>query len=236
MKLFDTWKFHFSQPDGRITAVEFNPEYERMRKVVSRSNARVTGKWPSRKAGRMVQYDSVHERNAFKLLETSPEVRSYKEQPCMIDYEMNGEKHYHIPDILVDFGTRLELWEVKTAAQSKDPEVMQRTALMSRELPKFGYDYRVIIGEDLARKPRLANISYLLRHGRRPATLLQRERLYQVFRAAVGKLSLGMFQKGGQAADLRSTMCHLILIGILSIDIDQAWNAATIISWKGAAA
>ena len=51
----------------------------RSRKVVKRSNARNSGKYPSWKMQRMMQWESVHEGNAMRILDAHPNVISFNE-------------------------------------------------------------------------------------------------------------------------------------------------------------
>ncbi len=90
----------------------------RSRKVVKRSNARNTGKYPSWKMKRMMQWESVHEGNAMRILDATPSVTSFTEQPCEITYTLNGIQHRHYPDFMVIEGNCRELWEVKTEADA----------------------------------------------------------------------------------------------------------------------
>lgn len=215
----------------RIISVEFGQNNERVRKVVSRSNARATGKWPSWKLGRMAHYDSLHECNGFKLLDAWPLVRTYAEQPCTVHYLLDGEPRRHIPDILVDLGDRRELWEVKTAADARDPDVIRRTALMAAGLPAFGYAYRLAIAEDLGSNPRLGNIELLLRQGRQPVTIVQQEKIRRLFSQG-SALPWGFFQAGEPGEAYRRHVCRLILEGVLAIDIDRPWDSSTAVLWN----
>ena len=214
-----------------IISVEFDEDNKRVRKVVSRSNARVTGKWPSWKLELMAYYDSINERNAFKLLDVWPAVRSYLEQPCTIRYWIDGEAHRHVPDIMVDFGTHKELWEVKTEADAKQPDVVCRTALMTECLPAFGYRYRLVIAEHLRQEPRLSNIDYMLRHGREPVPLVEREMIRQIF-GQTGSVCWGFFQPGEDGAVYRRHVCRMVLEGVLSIDINLPWDSSTAVLWN----
>ena len=58
----------------------------RSRKVVKRSNARNSGKYPSWKMQRMMQWESVHEGNAMRILDATPNITAFNEQPCEIIY------------------------------------------------------------------------------------------------------------------------------------------------------
>ena len=94
--------FEMSANLSGIKSILFpEPGQMRSRKVVSRSNARSTGKYPSWKMGRMIHWESINELNAFRLLDCDPNVTSYSEQPCQIAYVLDGVERIHYPDILV---------------------------------------------------------------------------------------------------------------------------------------
>lgn len=107
-----------------ILEITFPPEGKvRSRRIVSRSRARATGKYPSWKMCRMMQWESVNELNAYRLLDANPAVTAYHEQPLTITFKINGEIHKHYPDTMVQWGNSRELWEIKTAADAARPEV-----------------------------------------------------------------------------------------------------------------
>ena len=59
--------------DSPIISIELPNEGNlRSRTVVSRSRARPTGKYPSWKMGRMIQWESCNELNACRLLDANP--------------------------------------------------------------------------------------------------------------------------------------------------------------------
>jgi TnsA endonuclease-like protein len=111
----------------------------RVRTVVTRSRARSTGKYPSWKMGRMVQWESPAELNACRLLDADPAVTAFYEQPLEITYSLDGEVHRHYPDILVLVPNRSELWKIKSEAAR--PETVRRTELMRRALTAYGYTF-----------------------------------------------------------------------------------------------
>ena len=197
----------------------------RARKVISRSKARPTGKYPSWKMGRMMHWESSHELNAYRLLDSNPEVVSFHEQPLTIRYLLGGEEHLHYPDVLVNFGGTRELWEIKTARDAADPGVVARTSLMQSQLPDFGFVYRVVIGEDLARNPRLSNVLKLLKYGRQPVSLVERESLVRI----LGATSEISWQAAIEALspDGRRILARLCLEGLITCDMDQALTDAS---------
>ena len=222
---------HAESQQDRVISIDFPEDGLRARKVISRSNSDMSGKWPSFKMGRAMHYESGNERNAFKLLDASPEVRSYSEQPCVIHYMIDGEVHRHYPDILVNFSTHQELWEVKTDTESKNPEIMRRSELMAKYLPTFGYLYQIAIAEDLKINPRLNNVVFLLKHGRRTVSLVEYEQIRQLFKRNTF-LEWGYFQFGAIGAAYLKPICRLILDGLLELDINQPLQMLTEIRYN----
>lgn len=110
----------------------------RSRKIVKRSNARNTGKYPSWKMRRMMHWESVHEGNAMRILDATPNVTSFTEQPCEIIYPFNGVLHSHYPDLMVIEGKHREFWEVKTESDANSPENAERTEFLIEALPTYG--------------------------------------------------------------------------------------------------
>lgn len=196
----------------------------RSRKVVKRSNARNTGKYPSWKMKRMMQWESIHEGNAMRILDASPSVISFNEQPCEIIYTLNGIQHRHYPDFMVIEGNCRELWEVKTEADANQSEVAERTSFLMEALPEYGYDYRIVYAEVLAKQPRLDNVKRLNKLGRQPVSILEQERIRRLF-LNDSAISWGMFEK--QSLQTLRNVSRLILQGKLSIDFNQPISPAT---------
>ena len=209
--------------------VEFS-DGVRSRKVVTRSRARPTGKYPSWKAGRMLQWESPHELNAFRILDADPHVRTFREQPCVIRYTLAGESRIHYPDVLVESGSRLELWEIKPAAEAVKPDVAERTRVLAEGLPALGYAYRLQTAEDLAREPRLCNALALLKFGRVPVPALARERLRRMTEAA-GGVFRGAVVSGSLGPGMRAAACRLALEGVLSFDRERPLVSDSRLIW-----
>ena len=204
---------------GLIT-IEF-PEAIRSRKVVTRSRARPTGKFPSWKMGRMLQWESVGELNAMRLLDADHSVHSFAEQPAVVRYALNGETRIHYPDLLVTReGGLKEFWEVKPEKEAAREEVAARTTLLQAALPSYGYEYRMVCAEELRRQPRLSNALEILKWGRRPITAVERERI----RAILNRLpavTWGAAVSGALGRSGRHSLCRLVLEGTLAFDVNE---------------
>lgn len=203
----------------------------RARKVISRSKARATGKYPSWKMGRMVHWESPHELNAYRLLDANPDVISFHEQPLVIRYILGGIEHLHYPDVLVNYSGGRELWEIKTSRDAADPEVAARTRLMQAALPNNGFVYRVVVGEDLAREPRLSTVLTLLRYGREPVTLPEREHVRQLLLATT-TLNWASGDSAGLGNRGRFILARLSLEGDLSVDLESPLTPATLFTHR----
>jgi hypothetical protein len=220
------WSETSANPSG-IKSIHFpEPGQVRSRKVISRSNARSTGKYPSWKMGRMIHWESINELNAFRLLDCDPNVTSYSEQPCQIVYILDGVERVHYPDILVATTAGKQLWEVKIRSNASEPEVLARAAFLSRALPGWGYEYRIILGEDLARQPRLNNANLLLSLGKRVVSDCEWEDIRRTA-AEQGALVWSEASSGNYGAKGREILSNLVLKGVLTIDMDSPISPAT---------
>jgi hypothetical protein len=210
-----------------ITGIEFpEPGQLRIRKVVKRSNARSTGKYPSWKMGRMLQWESRNELNAFFLLDSDPDVMSFNEQPCKITYDLDGVSRAHYPDILVQGYGRKELWEVKPDSKAEEPEFARRTTLMIKDLPTWGYTYRVVLANDLAAQPRQRNAYFLLGFGWRPVSDGEREFIRRAINQR-GSLLWADACRGEFGPKGREILCSLVLRGALAIDMNVPISVST---------
>lgn len=203
-----------------LITIEF-PEAIRSRKVVTRSRARPTGKFPSWKMGRMLQWESVAELNAMRFLDVAPSVRSFAEQPVVVRYSLNGESRIHYPDLLVEHDNGLkELWEVKSAKDAAREEVAARTSLLQAALPPYGYEYRMVYAEALRQQPRLSNALEILKWGRSPIAALERERIRALL-TQLPAVTWGAAVSGTLGQSGRHSLCRLVLEGMLAFDINE---------------
>jgi len=118
----------------------------------------------------MIQWESLNELHAFRLLDCDPQVTAFHEQPCEIVFVQNGEVRRHYPDVCVETRDSKELWEIKPESEASRAEIVARTTLLSNALRQYGFTYRLVLAHDLARQPRQHNANILLRHGRRAPT------------------------------------------------------------------
>lgn len=214
-----------------VLSVKTPPQNKlRSRKVVSRSKCRGTGKFPSPKVGRMVQWESPVELDAIKVIEADPRYLSYAEQPVVIRYRMDGCIRLHYPDIEVRWRGGKELQEIKTDLEAQDAEVQRRSALMARDLPMFGYGYRLVRRSELHAGPQLGNAALLLKYGLDEVPEPQRELLRRLF-ATRSSLTWGDLVAGVHGARSLRQVSRLILEGRVEFDRTQPIHRGTALRW-----
>lgn len=91
-----------------------------VRKVVLPTGRKVRGYFPSKKMGRMIEWESPLERDAIVLLEFSPGVVSFQEQPRKVIFYIGGVPHVYFPDfeVVLTNGKVIDV-EVKPALKLK---------------------------------------------------------------------------------------------------------------------
>jgi hypothetical protein len=213
--------------DG-ILRIEFAKPGERTRKIISRSNFHPTGRYPSFRMKRSMHWDSPHELNAYQLLDSNPAVTEFIDQPCIIHYRLDGKDHKHYPDTMVRTAECSSLWEIKTKADALSPEVAARSHLMAKCLPAFGYQYAVVLAEDLWRQPRLKNARLVIRRGRKPLTFELLELARRLFESTDSLLWHDV-QAGRYEPLAIRHICRLILDNYLFLDFDQQISPITAI-------
>lgn len=227
MQPLRSYCFETSVNHSGIKSILFpEPGQVRSRNVVSRSNARSAGKYPSWKMGRMMHWESSNELNAFRLLDCDPNITSFSEQPCQIVYVMDGVERNHYPDIMVTTSGGKQLWEVIPRSNALEPELLARAAFLSRVLPRWGYEYRTVLAEDLARQPRLSNANLLLRLGQRAFSDCEWEDVRRTM-AEQGSLVWSEACAGIGGPKGREILCSLVLRGVLAIDMNVPISPTT---------
>ena len=212
-----------------VMSIAFAPPGELIRKVVKRSNARVTFKYPSWKMQTSLQCESENERNCMLYLDMSPNVISFRPQPCVIDYVMYGQAHVHYPDFFVETHSGRHLIEVKTLS-GLDQHIRDRSDLLAKLLPNQGFQYHVVIAEVIDDPVFLSNAWYIKRNGKIQMPMLAREQLRQLFQS-MGGIPWRSLQSTPENPYLNQYVCQLILEGLLVIDLTNPIKAETLVTW-----
>jgi hypothetical protein len=144
---------------------------ERVRKVVTRSGKRFRGKFPSKKLGRMVHWESLLERDAIYQFEYHPKIVKYQEQPSIeIYYDKEGRPHRYFPDFLVTFEDDDELLvEIKHVCDLTSKKAREKYQNIAKRFEEQGRRFRIMTEVDIRREPLLSNLQHIHRSGRRVA-------------------------------------------------------------------
>lgn len=152
-------------PYGSVDAFRIVPPPEgkvRVRNLIHRGAVRPVFKVPSLKLQRAVQCESLLEVDLALLLDVSPFVTSYGEQPVTFHFVIDGEKRWHVPDFMVkQAGIRIYI-EVKFE-KDVDDYVRARTALLQRLLQREGDTYLLLTEVDIRRPNWVSNARGVLR-------------------------------------------------------------------------
>lgn len=216
--------------DSRIT-INLAKSGTRMRKVVRRSNYRMTGKFPSFKNDRMMHWESKYERDAFHLLETCPLVKSYSEQPALLRYNDEDDvTRLHYPDILVELTSgHLIFIEIKPKTAATDKELAKRTKLLQALLRAKGYYYLMILPEQVDRLAYLNNAKHLLKFGKIPTPETVWEKVRRIFLKVSNIQIAELIQMIGNA-HARHWIYRMLITGDLTFDSSISISNRTLVS------
>lgn len=153
----------------------------RVREPVSRSKSGVRGKVADVMHGRSRHAESQNELRAFQVLMATARADSWQEQPFILEYHHEEAKHRYTPDLLVFWGIRREVVEIKDDREAELPENQCRFALIDELLAEHGYSFRVWRTSEICAKPRLTNSNLVLRYRCIAVPAADRERIRRAF-------------------------------------------------------
>ncbi len=219
----------------KIRAIRYQDECEeKVKKIVNRSNSRPTGKYPSWKMGRMMQWETVGHLEAFRLLDADSQIRAYQERPMEIEYEVKGLIRVERPDLLVLNGIQKELWSIKKVAEISGSNHGSEVAKLTVALAGYGFLKKVVIVESLRQEPRRANLITLLGLGRNCwVSPIERERVRLLFSKRGGSIKWGDISSSGIEPFWKSIVCRLVLEGAIHFDLTTPWERSTPFHWHG---
>ena len=215
----------------KINFIKFPEDGEsRIKKIISRSNTKPTGKYPSWKMGRMLHWENIEQLHAFRLLDINPAIDSFEELPMEIQYEMNGETYHEYPDILIKFGNSKEIWKIKKSLEVEDAISKEKDKYFQEQLLNRGFGWRLVSPESLIQEPRKQNAITLLRHGLNPISPIEKERIRNYLKQN-GGICWGEIIAGLVGPSGPKNICRLVLEGNIYFEINQIWSSRTIFYW-----
>ncbi|MDE1713574.1 TnsA endonuclease N-terminal domain-containing protein (plasmid) [Chromobacterium amazonense] len=135
----------------------------RVRKVVTRRGRHIRGYFPSKKRNEMVAWESLLEKDALLLMELSPGVITYQEQPEEIPYWDGQAMCCYVPDLRVCLCNELSLLvEVKPTDELKRPSVKAKYERIAQHLAEQGEEFLLLTEKEIQQEPQYSNLRRLL--------------------------------------------------------------------------
>ena len=213
--------------------IKFAEAGKRMRKIVRRSNSRMTGKFPSTKNGRLMHWESRYELETFQILEISPLVATYSEQPAKFKYvNFDGIPRIHFPDILVTLtcGVRFFI-EVKPQSEVSNQLLAERTTLLARLIEPMGYGYILILPEQVSSLAYLENAKELLRFCKLPMPESVWETVRRLF-VTESSIQLSILISLIGHTNAKSWIYRLLISGDLQSNLSVPITQKTLLRWN----
>ena len=191
-----------------------------VRNPVKKTMGSYPGYVPSLKEGRMIGVESILERDCVILLEVDPRVRAFSEQPCTIEYVIDGKKYKYTPDFAVDRDGQLGFVEVKPQAKATKPKNIRKFEAIRAVFAKNGHSFTVLTEMNIRRQPRLRNAELLLRFGRADLPEEYLDTIVSELRSA-GRTSIEALAKRLGGIELIETIYAAISTGRVAADMSQ---------------
>lgn len=157
-------------------------------KTLKPSYISVTGKWPSKKNGRMSAFESLLERSYFIHLDSDDSVLCYEEYPLELYWiDVTGRKRRYTPDvkvIFVDSTRRPVIVEVKSSQEVIEnfDEFKLKYRSVRHQIHSKGFGFRLVT-ERFFNENEIKNLHFLKRYLK---TQISEDAL-EYFYASVGK-------------------------------------------------
>lgn len=132
------------------------------RKALTRSGRGFRMRIPSMKLGRMVECESILEGDVVLLLEYSPGVLSYQEQPALIHYWDGEQMRAYFPDfeVLLSDGSLVHL-EIKPSKKLSKPKIAEKYRAIATHYKQTPTKFRIVTELECQREPLRSNLRRL---------------------------------------------------------------------------
>lgn len=120
-----------------------------------------TGKFPSLKMKRIIQFESGVEKDFIYLLEYDERITSFEEQPLRIEYKIEEKEHTYTPDFQAVVDGENWLYECKPEKFVRKGDNPLKFAVAEKWCESQGWGFQVITAELIRSGYRLKNVKYL---------------------------------------------------------------------------
>lgn len=130
-------------------------------RAVSNRGGNIIGRFPSFKLGRMVDFESLIERDFIYLLDFEREVMWFEEQPLTLEYEQQGKVRCYTPDFQVVRQGQPMLVECKPKKAVNLAKNQEKFQAGQTWCAARGWKFQVVTDEELRGGYRLSNVKFL---------------------------------------------------------------------------
>lgn len=115
-----------------------------VRKVTNCGTKKNIGLFSSYKNMTGIWYESLIERDYMYLLESDPDVLSYRTQPLKIIYTWDNKPKKYTPDFLVERSSRTQIVEIKPASQVDSDKNQRLWRCVAPNCLERGWEFAVV--------------------------------------------------------------------------------------------
>jgi hypothetical protein len=144
---------------------------------VSNRGGNIIGRFPSLKLERMVDFESLIERDFIYMLDFDSDVVSFTEQPLTIEYEHEGKVLRYTPDFHVIRHGKSSLVECKPEKVVDSTRNQRKFAAGQAWCATQGWTFEVITDAQLRSGYRLSNVRFLTQFARYPISPIVKDRI-----------------------------------------------------------
>lgn len=189
---------------------------------VSNRGGNIIGHHPSLKVGRMIAFESTIERDFIYLLDYDPDVKTFEEQPFIIEYEWAGKTHRYTPDFHVVRYSSEPVVECKPLKYVDDEDNQRKFHAASRWCLESGREFKVETEVAIRSGWRLKNVVKLAQFARHCV-----EPDYcRLILGALGEDAVSILELAQRVSaeppNMMFAIYHLAYHHILEMDVDYA--------------
>lgn len=201
-----------------------------VRKITNSGTKKNIGLFSSFKMQTGIWFESLIERDYMYLLESDPDVLSYRSQPETIFYTRDNRQRKYTPDFLVERRSKKQIVEIKPASKVHDDENLRLFRCIALVCKERGWEFAVVTDEMIRVQPLLNNLKLLYKYVREPLTFQNYIDCHQYFSESVST-SIQTAEKDLNPRQIsRKTLLKLIWVGWLSTDLMKPISSESLIT------
>ena len=192
---------------------------------VSNRGGNIIGHFPSLKLGRMVEFESLIERDFVFLLDFEPDVAFFVEQPLTIEYEQDGRRRHYTPDFHVVWKRQNILVECKPEQLIHLPLNQAKSEVAREWCTARGWRFQLVTDNQLRSGYRLENVKFLTQFARYQIEPALKRRIHAFLAATARPVTVGEIMAtlgAGNPSSLAIPIYHMAYHCELIVSMDDA--------------